>query len=166
MPTMQLGERIIFAARQFTREWKMISQWNSKSRPGRSPMLSLAFGMSCLVAGSVLSAQPAHKYDGVYYGKRVLTKGTPSRICPAEDDVSVAIEGNLLTFTDSALKKFVEPFQPRPDGSFGEIYIQARGGGATVEYHGRVVGDIIEADVVNYLTYPPCEYRWRLKKGR
>jgi hypothetical protein len=86
-------------------------------------------------------------------------------MCPAEDTVSVTIEGNLLTFTDSALKKLVEPFQPRPDGSFGEIYINAGGGGATVEYYGRIVGDVIEADVINHLTAPPCEYRWNLKKG-
>lgn len=129
-------------------------------------MLWLAVGTSCLVAGSALNAQPTHKHDGTYYGKRSLTKGTPSKMCPAEDSVSVVIEGNLLTFTDSALQKFVEPFQPRPDGSFGEIYVNARGGRATVAYQGRIVGDVIEADVTNYLSNPPCEYRWHLKKGR
>lgn len=94
-----------------------------------------------------------------------MTKGNVSAMCPAEDRVSVTIKGNVLTFTDSALKKFVEPFYPRPDGSFGEIYVNARGGAATVEYYGRIVGDSIEADVVNHQTSPPCEYPWRLKKG-
>ena len=114
--------------------------------------------MICLVAGSVLSAEPEHKYDGVYTGKRSLTKGTASTTCPAEDDVSVTITGEAMTFTNSALKKFTQPFYPAPDGSFGETYTD--GGGAVVHYHGRIVGDIIDADAEN----PPCEYHWHLKK--
>jgi hypothetical protein len=141
----------------------MISPWSFKSSPKRRPMLSLAFGMTCLVAGSALGAEPEHKYDGIYYGKRSLIKGTASAMCPAEDSVSLTIKGNSMTFTDSALKKFTEPFEPHPDGSFSRIYIDA--GGAAVEYLGHIVGDIIDAEVTNYLTSPPCVYRWHLKKG-
>ena len=113
--------------------------------------------MICLVAGiPALGAE--HTFDGVYSGKRVLTKGSASSMCPAADDVSVTIHGETLTFTNSALKKFTEPFFPGSDGSFGETYTDE--GGAVVHYHGRIVGDIIEADVTN----PPCEYHWHLKK--
>lgn len=127
-------------------------------------MLALALGLTCLAAESALAAEPTRKYDGVYSGTRSLTKGTASAMCPAEDAVTVSIEGGLLTFTDSTTRKFVEPFQARPDGSFGEIYVNARGGRATVEYHGRIVGNSIDVDVTNYQTNPPCEYHWHLEK--
>jgi hypothetical protein len=55
-------------------------------------------------------------FDGDYSGKRVLTKGSAGPDCPAEDDVSVTIHGGTLTFTNSALKKFTQPFYPGPDG--------------------------------------------------
>jgi hypothetical protein len=122
-------------------------------------MLSLIFGMICLVAGPALSAEPEHKYDGVYTGKRSLTKGTASTTCPAEDDVSVTITGETLTFTNSALKKYTMPFDPGPDGSFGQTHTDE--GGSVVHYHGRIVGDVMDANVEN----PPCEYHWHLKKG-
>jgi len=73
-------------------------------------MLSLIFGTFCLVAGPALSTEPEHKYDGVYTGKRSLTKGTASTTCPAEDDVSVTITGEMMTFTNSAFKKYLMPF--------------------------------------------------------
>ena len=43
-------------------------------------------------------------------------------------------------------------------GSFGETYTDE--GGAIVEYHGHIVGDVIDADVTN----TPCVYHWHLKK--
>ncbi|MBS0452683.1 MAG: hypothetical protein JSS14_15390 [Proteobacteria bacterium] len=138
---------------------------SSTNRTQRSPIILVAMGIACFVAGLAFSAEPAHKYNGTYYGKRSLTKGKPSAMCPPEDDVSITIEGNVLTFTTSALEKYVDPFYPRPDGSFGQIFVDAPGGAATVEYYGHIVGDVIEADVTNRLTIPPCEYRWRLKKG-
>jgi hypothetical protein len=122
-------------------------------------MISLIFGMICLVAGPALSAQPEHKYDGVYTGKRSLTKGTASTMCPAQDDVSVTITGETLTFTNSALKNYTMPFEPAPDGSFGETHMDE--GGRVVYYHGRIIGDVMDADVEN----TPCEYHWHLKKG-
>jgi hypothetical protein len=59
-----------------------------------------------------------HTFDGDYSGKRVLTKGSVGPDCPAEDDVSVNIHGIAMTFTNSALKKFVIGFFVRQDGSF------------------------------------------------
>src|SRR6516165_3381740 len=109
-------------------ERTMISRWRSKSRPERRLMLSLIFGMICLVAGPVVSAEPEHKYDGVYTGKRSLTKGTASATCPAEDDVSVTITGETLTITNSVLENYIMPFHPGPDGSFGQTHTDDRSG--------------------------------------
>ena len=115
--------------------------------------------MICLVAGSALSAESQHKYDGVYTGKRSLTKGTASTACPAEDDVSVTVTGETMTFTDSALKNYIMPFYPGPDGSFGVTHTAK--GGAVFHYHGRIIGDVMDADA----QYLSCEYHWHLKKG-
>ena len=53
-----------------------------------------------------------------------------------------------------------EPFYPEPDGSFGQTYTDE--GGDIVHYHGRIIGDVMDADVTN--NNPPCEYHWHLKK--
>ena len=137
---------------------KMTSHWRSKSRPERRLMLSLIFGMICLVAGPALGADPEHKYDGVYTGKRSLTKGTASTTCPAQDDLSVTITGETLTITDSTLKNYTMPFYPGPDGSFGQTHVE--GSGAVAHYHGRIIGDVIDGDTEN----PDCKYHWHLKK--
>jgi hypothetical protein len=134
----------------------VISGWLLRSGPEHRFVVSAIFGIICLIAGPVLSAE--HKYDGIYTGERSLTKGTASSTCPAKDNVSVNIHGKTLTFTNSALKKFTMPFDPAPDGSFGEIYTDE--GGDVVHYHARIIGDVIEANVEN----PDCEYRWHLKK--
>ena len=126
--------------KQLAEEPKVISRWCSKRRPERRLMLSLTFGMICVVAGPALSAE--HKYDGVYTGKRSLTKGTASATCPAEDDVSVTITGETLTFTNSAFKKYIMPFHPHSDGSFGETHIEKEG--SYVRYHGRIIGDVMD----------------------
>ena len=122
-----------------------------------SRCLASALGLCLAVAGSPAPGAE-HTFDGDYSGKRVLTKGAAGPGCPAEDDVSVTIHGETLTFTDSALKKFTESFYPAPDGSFGETFTGE--GGHAVHHHGRIVGDVIDADVEN----PPCEYHWHLKK--
>jgi hypothetical protein len=111
----------------------------------------------CLAVAGITALGAEHTLDGVYSGKRVLTKGS-SGPCPAEDDVSVTIHGDTLTFTNSVLKKFSEPFYPGSDGSFGQTYTDD--GGDIVHYHGRIVGDVIDADV----TSPLCEHHWHLKK--
>ena len=86
-----------------------------------SHRLPTALGL-CLavVVMPALGAEP--KFDGVYTGKRSLTKGTASPNCPAVEDVSVTIHGETLTFTNDALKEFTMPFYPRQDGSFGQTY--------------------------------------------
>ena len=129
--------------------------WKTFSSRGLAP----ALGLCLAVTGSpALGAE--HMFNGVYSGNRVLTKGSASSMCPAEDDVSVTIHGETLTFTDSALQKFTEPFFPGPDGSFGQTYTGEVSG--TVHYHGRITGEVIDADVSNSAT--PCEYHWHLKK--
>ena len=116
-----------------------------------------ALGLCLAVAGSpALGAE--HAFDGDYSGKRVLTKGSANSRCPAEDDVSVSIHGETLTFTNSVQKKITQPFDPGPDGSFGQTYTDV--GGRAVHYHGRIVGDVIDANAEN----PPCEYHWHLTK--
>ena len=133
----------------------MTSHWRSKSRPERRPMILVILGMICLVAGSALSAE--HKYDGVYTGKRSLTKGTPSGTCPAVDDVSITITGETLTFTNSRLTNFLMPFEPGPDGSFSHTITQ---GDAAPDYHGRIIGDVMNLDTDDL----HCEYHWHLTR--
>ena len=120
-----------------------------------SRCIALASGL-CLAVARISALGAEHTFDGIYVGKRVLTKGVAG--CPVEDDVSVTIKGETLRFTDSRLKEFIMPFYPDQDESFGQIHTGE--GGTNVHYHGRVIEDIIEADV----TDPSCEYHWHLKK--
>jgi hypothetical protein len=103
------------------------------------------------------SALGADTFDGAYTGKRVLTKGS-GPACPTDDDVSVTIHGGALTFTDSALHDYSIGFDPRPDGSFILISTGLRGAGVLIQ--GRIVGDVLDADVTN----GPCEHHWHLTK--
>ena len=121
-----------------------------------SRRLAAASGL-CLAVPAIAALGAEHKSDGIYLGKRVLIKGSDP-YCPAEDDVSIIIHGETLLFTDSALQKVRIMFYPSPDGSFGEISTGERG--ETVEIHGRIVGDFIEADITN----SPCKHHWHLKK--
>jgi hypothetical protein len=107
------------------------------------------------VAEPALSAGNA--FDGVYTGRRVLTKGS-GRACPAEDNVSVTIRGGALTATGSAFRNFSIGFHPHRDGSFRQISTGNRG--ASVVIQGRVVGDVLDADITN----GPCEHHWHLTK--
>ena len=125
----------------------------------RSARVALASVLGlCLTVAGIPTLGAKHTFDGAYSGKRMLTKGAAGLNCPAEDDVSVTIHGEVLTVTNSTYKNYSTGFYPRPDGSFGGIFT---GQGVTDSYYrGRIVGDIIEADVSN----PPCEYHWHLKK--
>jgi hypothetical protein len=82
----------------------------------------------------------------------------PSELCPKEEEVSVKIQGESLTFTNSKLQNFVLSFNPDAEGSFNNIYMDA--GGRAVSIRGRITGGIIEADVDN----EPCRHHWQLKK--
>jgi hypothetical protein len=113
-------------------------------------------GIICFaVAGLARSSE--HKFDGVYVGKRWPTTGSDSR-CLAEEDISVVIRGESLTFSSNEFRKFAMGFYPRADGSFNQSHVHVEG--AYVTIRGLVTGDIIQADVIN----PPCEYHWSLKK--
>jgi hypothetical protein len=126
------------------------------SRPKLFLMVSGVFWLICLaLAGPAPAAE--HSFDGIYTGKRLLTKGS-APACPAEEDVSATIHGERLTFTTSELQKVGMGFHPRQDGSFGQLYEDI--GGAYVIIRGRIVGDVLDADV----TQNPCAYHWHLKK--
>lgn len=130
-------------------------RWRS-GRPDRRLVVSGICGIICVaVAGPALGAEST--FDGFYMGKRLLTKG-PGPVCPAEDDVSAIIRGKTLTFTDSGSRSFTIGFSPRQDGSFRQAYVDI--GGSYVIIRGRIVGDVIEADVTN----APCQHHWHLKK--
>jgi hypothetical protein len=107
------------------------------------------------VAEPALSAENA--FDGTYTGKRVPTKGSSSA-CGAEEDVSVTIHDGALTFTDKAFRNFSIGFDPKQDGSFGEISTGM--GGAAVVIEGRIVARVLDADVTN----GSCEHHWHLTK--
>jgi hypothetical protein len=110
----------------------------------------------CLAAtGPILGAEAT--FNGVYSGRRVLTKGSDPT-CPSEENVSVTIKGDELMFTNSALQDFGIGFDPNPDGSFRETYVDI--GGAYVDIRGRIVDDLLDADVTN----GSCEHHWHLKK--
>ena len=81
-------------------------------------VLGLCVMIGLAIMDPALGAE--NKFDGVYTGKRVLTKGSNQR-CPTEDDVSVTIRGEALTFTNSRLHNMSIGFEPHPDGSFDGI---------------------------------------------
>jgi hypothetical protein len=117
----------------------------------------VVYGICALIGLAV--AEPAltaeNAFDGAYTGKRVLTKGS-SPACPSEESVSATIHGGVLTFTNSALRNYSIGFDPHPDGSFSEISTA----GASVLIQGRIVGNVLDADVAN----GPCEHHWHLTK--
>jgi hypothetical protein len=120
-------------------------------------MISVICGLLVVaVAEPTLGATDT--FDGVYAGKQVLTKGS-GPACPTGDDVSVTLHGEALTFTNSKLRNFSIGFDPHQDGSFRQIYTDI--GGASVLIQGRVVGNVLDADV----TDGPCEHHWHLTRG-
>jgi len=132
-------------------ERKPMSRWQREHH-----LIALGIcGVFCLVAGSALSA--GDTLDGDYTGTRTLRKVVGS-LCPAREDVSASVQGHTLTFTYSALKNYTIGLDPDSDGSFNQISMEE--GGHAVKIQGRIIGEIIEADVAN----PSCEYHWVLKK--
>lgn len=112
--------------------------------------------MVYLVVGPAWS-NPMNKFDGVYSGKRSLVKGS-ERNCSAQDNVSVTIRGETLTFTNDDLHKFTVGFYPRPDGAFGQAH--SRQGGTAIRIRGRITKDIMEADVFG----SSCQHHWHLRR--
>jgi hypothetical protein len=117
---------------------------------GLCVMIGLAITEPVLSAGNT--------FDGVYAGKRVLTKG-PNRACPTEDDVSVTIKGSALQVTTSRLRAHPMGFNAHPDGSFGQIS-SGGPGGYLVFIRGRIRGDVLDADVADR----NCEHHWHLTR--
>jgi hypothetical protein len=112
----------------------------------RRKVLSAIGGMIGLaVVGAALGAE--NTFDGVYTGKRVLAKDTGGPGCPAAEEVSVIIQGKMLSFTNSELKNFVVAFNPHQDGSFLEIYVDPFDDD-TVTVEGRIAGGFLDADVL------------------
>ena len=115
----------------------------------------MILGMSLIgLAGPTLGADT---FDGSYIGKRVTKNTNP--LCISSEDVSVTINGEVLTFTDRVMHNFAVGFYPRQDGSFGMISTAI--GGAAVLIRGRVAGGVLDADVTN----GPCEHHWHLTKN-
>jgi hypothetical protein len=129
----------------------------SSASPTRRLIVSVICGL-LVIAVTVPALGAADTFDGVYFGKQLPTTSS-GRACPTEDNVSVTIHGEALTFTNRNLRNFSIGFDPHQDGSFRQIYTDA--GGASVLIQGRVVGDVLEADVVN----GPCEEHWHLTRG-
>jgi hypothetical protein len=102
------------------------------------------------------AAAAADPFDGVYAGKRTLVSGP--RNCPGDESVSVTIQGEVLTFTNSQLQNYPLDFEPHPDGKFALQHVDI--GGDIVDIQGRITGSVLEADVTN----PPCVHHWRLER--
>ena len=127
------------------------------STPEHRPVVSGLFGAICLVAGGLVFGAE-NTSNGVYTGTRLRTKG-PDLHCPAEENVSVTIQDTIMLFTNGIWHSFVLELESNPDGSFERTYISA--GGHYVVIHGRIMGNVIEADVEN----EPCSHHWRVRKG-
>jgi hypothetical protein len=127
----------------------------AQAMPTRPRLLQAVCGAICLATAGLALAD---SFNGTYTGKKVLTKGDPAACAPREDSVSVTIGDNALTFTTSELKNYTIGFDPRPDGSFHQLLVDVNG--ATVDFRGRVVGSVLDADVTNI----PCVHHWHLEK--
>jgi hypothetical protein len=89
-----------------------------------------------------------------------------SRSRPREErrPALVTVHSETLTLTSGVLKNFAHPFYPDSDGSFGETYSDVGGATVHLHYHGRVIGEVMDADFTDYATDPPCEYHRHLRK--
>ena len=115
----------------------------------------MALGLCAMIVVTSAALGADSTFDGVYIGKRVLTKGSDPT-CPDAGTVSVTLRGEALTFTNSRLHSISIGFKPQPNGSFSQI--SAGGGGAFVSIKGHIVGDAIEADVADSV----CEHHWHV----
>ena len=119
-------------------------------------LLATVCGIIGLVVGG--PARGAEN-EGNYTGKRELMKGSDQICDPTEENISVSIRGNQLAFNRKGLQATIL-FVPDPDGSFTGTFQDMDGD--TLLLRGRVVGNIIDADVVNQ----GCQYHWHLQQKR
>ena len=110
------------------------------------------------IAGPSMAA--GGPYDGTYQGKRVRVDG-PAELCPAEDDISVTINGTTLKFTNSRYQDYDLDLEPDKDGSFDKTTIAE---GTIVLIKGRITGGTLDADVQNFASDNKCKYHWHLTK--
>ena len=122
--------------------------------PTRPQLLLAVCSAICLATACPALAD---SINGTYTGKRVLTKGNPAA-CARDENVSVTIGDGSLRFTNSALKNYIIGFDPRPDGSFVQLSVDIAGD--TVDIRGRIVGNVLDADVTN----ASCVHHWHLEK--
>ena len=112
--------------------------------------------IACVVV-AVPAFGAGNSFDGTYAGERVLTNGDPAA-CVAKDTVSIVIQGDKLTFTNSKVNGDTISFSPRADGSFSQI--SADVGGIVVDIRGHVGADVLDSDV----TSSHCTHHWHVEK--
>lgn len=88
----------------------------------------------------------------------MLTKG-PAESCPANENVSVTIHGDVLTFTNAAVRNYAMGFAPQPDGNFTNSHVEI--GGDIVSIRGRIEGGVLDANV----THPRASIPGSLKRS-
>ena len=98
MPDADTAKRMICSA--LVRSWCIMPLAVLRQGQGmceemsRSLRLATAWGFCLAVAATPVLGDET-SFDGIYSGKRVLKKGEPGPTCPAEDDISVTIYGEL-----------------------------------------------------------------------
>ena len=104
------------------------------------------YGLTCLiVAYAALGA--GNQFDGEYLGTEVLTSGSAPPCSPG-GIVTFTVSSNNMKFVDSRSREFPLRFDPGPDGSFATAYQDTAD--SLVDVRGRVVGNVIDADISNY----------------
>lgn len=122
-------------------------------------MSKCRYALSLIACMALAAPAFADSINGTYVGERVLTRGSPVA-CVPKDPVTVVIQNDTLTITNSRMKNYGLGFSPRPDGSFVQLATDM--GGEVVDINGRVAGGVLDADV----TGPNCSHHWHLlRKG-
>jgi hypothetical protein len=116
-----------------------------------------ALPLTACIALAVPALGAENSFDGTYTGERVLTAGDPAA-CVAKDAASATIQGDKLTFTNSAVKDYTIGFSPRADGAF--VQLSANISGVVVDIRGQIGAGVLDADV----TSASCAHHWNLEK--
>jgi len=123
----------------------------------RWPILILC-GTLWAIAGQSWGA--GGPFDGTYKGKKLRIDGT-AEMCPAEEDVSVTINGSTSKFTDGRYRDYEIPLAVDKGGSLDKTQIFE---GTIVSIKGRITGDTLDADVQDFASDYKCKYHWHLTK--
>jgi hypothetical protein len=87
----------------------------------------------------------------------VLTAGDPAS-CVAKDAASANIQGDALTFTNSAIKDYTISFSPRAGGAF--VQLSANISGIVVDIRDRIGAGVLDVDV----TSANCAHHWHFRE--